>query len=603
MAKGKLAQRMADAKAAGWAHYIRGENDERAVLAGCRVEESLGQHVCEFFRRYLRHSKGEWAGQRFELTPIQRDLIVMPLFSWVRPDGRRRFRTADIWVPKKNFKSTLAAGLGLYGLRADCEPGAEVYAAAVDRKQAGIVFGEAANMVDASPALRSKLVVTRSTKTINYGHKAWFKALSAEFATHEGLNPHFTVVDEIHAFDERGRQLFQTLMYGGAARRQPLRIVISTAGDDETTIGYEQYEYAKGVRDGIIDDTTAFVYIAEALPEEDWTDPAIWAKANPSLGTIIQAEEMSEECNKARQSPRLQASFKRYRLNMWIRTSEPWLDMERWQACGQPVDYTALAGETCCGGLDLSTVRDLSAFVLAFRSDGDGNETEPEPTPAPSHDPSGNVPGPHGLIGGIDADDAQPIPVVESDPDAIYTLLPFFWLPEDGIRERERIDRVPYRQWADAGYLKLTPGNTIDYSFIEQAVVSLAKQYDIHEIAFDPYNATDLVHRLAENHGLTMVEMRQGYLSLSDPSKTFERLVLSGRLRHGNNPILRWMANHVSIATDPAGNIKPVKPDRNRGSKRIDGIVASIMGLAREAMRDGSGGSVYNTRGPLVLDF
>ncbi len=534
----RLPQLLADAKREGWSDYIRNTNDERAVLEGCRINEGLGDYVCQFFRQYLRHSKGEWAGQPFELSGMQRAQIIMPLFSWIRPGSgggwQRRFNKADIWVAKKNFKSTLAAGLNLYGLVADGEKGAEVYCQAVDREQAGIVFGVCADMVNASSPLTSKLRITPHTKTISVkgDSSSWLRALSAEITKHEGLNAFFLGIDEIHAFDDRGRRLYEALMFSMAARKQPMRITTSTAGEDETGIGYEVYKYSKEVLTGEAKDTSAFVYIAESQPEDDPGDPATWRKANPMLGVTIQESEMAEAWNKAKQVPRLLASFRRYRLNQWIKTSTPWLPMDKWDACGGPIDEKSLLGMPCGGGLDLSLSRDMTSFCLCFPRDDD-----------------------------------------------TFDFLWRLWLPDDKIIERERLDRAPYREWAAAGWLSLIPGSTIRNSFIEEEVVKLAQLYEI-DIAYDPYRAKDLCERLENEHGLPMTPMRQGPPSFNDPAKQLEALVVSGRMRHGDNPIMRVQAQRVEVKMDANNNIMPVKGD-GKTSNRIDGVVAGVMALSR----------------------
>ncbi|MFQ5625858.1 MAG: terminase large subunit [Methyloligellaceae bacterium] len=545
-ARPRLAQVKSDAKAAGWKKWIRSDLDERAVHQGCYFSEQHGLHVVEFCRRFLRHAKGRWAGKPFELMDWQRDKVVMPLFGWRREDGRRRFKSADIWVPKKNGKSSLAAGIGLYGLVADGEEGAEIYAAACDRDQAGIVYGTAADMVAASPSLKSRLVTRRSAKTIRLGTSAWFRALSAEYTTHEGINAHYVIVDEIHAFDERGRSLFRTLYHSGAARLQPLRIVISTAGDDQDSIGYEQYEIAKSLIDGTSKDITSFAYIAEAGPEDNWSHRRTWKKANPSIGEIIRVEEMTEEYEKAKRSPRLKADFERYRLNRWVNTANPWLSAEAWDACGGNLDINDFEGRDCWGGLDLAAKMDLTAFVLCFP----------------------------------DEDDSECV-----------SFFCWFFLPEDRIREG---DTIGYSQWVKDGHITATPGNVTDYGFVEETIKECAARFRLREVAYDPWNATDIAVRL-QDEGLQMVQFRQGYHSMNEPSKEFERRVLSGKVRHGDNPVLKWMSRNVTVKEDPAGNIKPVKPERR--TNKIDGIVAAIMALGRAT----AGGGIEEPPEPMVM--
>lgn len=526
-----IVQVKADWKAKGldWSRWVRTENDERAALAGCIVKPAYGQHVVDYAARYCKHFKGVWAGKPFIFDPWQIDDIIMPLFSWVKPEGTRRFNKAEIWIPKKNGKSAMASVIGLYLLRADGEPGAEVYCAAVDRAQAGIVFGEAANMVAASPALSSKFEVIRSTKTIMNGTASWMRALSAEVPTKEGLNASAVIVDELHA--HKSRELFTTLMYSGRARRNFMMIVISTAGEDKESIGGEEYEYAKGVLSGTVEDTRTFAYVREADAKDDWTSPAVWRKANPAMGIIFQEKDMRLDCEEAKQSPPKQADFKRYLLNMWVDSANPWLDMGAWDASGaEEIEDSDLIGLPCCGGLDLSSTTDLSAFVLAFPGDGR------------------------------------------------FKLKCWFWMPEEGIARKELRDRSQYRLWADRGLLTLTPGTRIDYAFIRQTIKEAAALYSVQEIAFDPYNATQIVGQLKDDDGVNMVEMRQGYLSMSDACKQFHADHLSGGILHGGNAVLRWMASHVVIRRDPADNWKC---DKEKSRHRIDGIVSAVMATYR----------------------
>lgn len=511
-----------------WSPWIRSAADERAVEQGYVFNLAAAERVRTFFHRFLCHSKGEWAGQPFELLDWQWDDIVAPLFGWQRPDGTRRYRRGYIEVPKKNGKSCLFSGLSLYLLLADGEPGAEIYSAAVDRDQASIVFTEAANMVESSPHLESRLQVIRSTKRIvDHRSQSFYKALSADVPAKEGLNAHAILLDELHA--QRNRDLWDTLRYAGASRRQPLHLAITTAGYDRHSICWEQHDYARKVADGTIEDLAFFGYIRAAEPEDDWTDPAIWEKANPSFGITLSAEQFAEDCREAQQSPAKENSFRRYRLNQWTEQDVRWLSLERWDACGR--EPTDLEGRTCFAGLDLSSTTDLSALVLVF----------------------------------------------EGDTDGVYDVLPFFWVPEEGARNRERRDHVPYLQWIRDGYLEATPGDVIDYDVIRERIRELGDRYRIQEIAIDRWNATQLATQLSGD-GFEVVAFGQGYASMSAPTKKLEELVLSERLAHGAHPVLRWMAGNVSLETDAADNWKPSK---KKSIERIDGIVALIMALDR----------------------
>lgn len=541
----RLAQLKADAKRQRWASMIRSEADERALLEGCRFDRKAGQHVVDFFAKFLCHSKGEWAGQAFELLPWEEKDVVMPLFGWMRKDGTRRYRRAGIWIAKKNGKSTLAAGLALYFLTMDGEACPEVYSAASDKKQAGIVHGEASRMVRASPALASRLIVTPSRKMIGYPEKdGTYEALSADVPTKEGWSPLALIFDELHA--QKTRAMWDTLTYGGAARRQPMLVSISTAGFERQSIGYEQYDYAKKVASGDITDAAFFPYVREAELDDNWADPKIWRKANPSFGVIIREDEFREAYREAKNSPTKENTFRRYRLNQWTAQDVRWLSMDAWNACDGAVDADELAGKVCCAGLDLAKTTDLTALCLVFPDD-DGN----------------------------------------------YSLLPFFFLPEDNILELEKKDGVPYRMWAKQGLLTLTPGNVTDYEFVKATIRKCADAYDLREVAYDPWNAETTAQQLQDEDGIVVVAHRQGYGSMSEPTNELERLVLAGKVRHGGHEILRWHASNATVTMDPAGNIKIVKADaKGQGKKKVDGVIAAIMGLSRAMAVETESGSL-----------
>lgn len=494
-----------------------------------------------FFEKLLVHSKGEWAGKPFVLQEWQREEIIKPLFGWKRcKDKTRRYRTAYIEVPRKSGKSTLCAGLALYLLFADGEAGAEVYSAAADKDQARIVFEEAKNMVESSKALSEHGQVYRNSIVVK-SERSSYRVLSADAFTKHGLNASGIIFDELHA--QPNRELWDVLNTSTGARRQPLMVMITTAGYDLESICWQQHEYARQVLDGVIEDSTFFAYIAAADDDDDWTNPVTWAKANPGLGETIKLDYLEAECRRAMASPAYQNTFRRLHLNQWTTQEERWLDMSAWNACKR--EFPDLKGRRCFGGLDLASTTDIAAFVLCFAPDEEG-----EP----------------------------------------YWLLPFFWIPMDNLIERVRRDRVPYDAWLRDGYMQATPGSVIDYYYIEMTIRQLAIDYQIEEIAFDRWGATLLYQRMEEARQ-TMIQFGQGYQSMSPPTKEFMKLVLSQRIAHDGNPVLRWMADNVIVRQDPAGNLKP---DKSKSRSKIDGIVASIMGLDR-ALRHTA--SVYDGGG------
>ena len=528
--------------------FIYSKADEMAVRNGCWFDGAAALRCVAFFETFLRHSKGEWAGQSFTLMDWQKKDVLMPLFGWKRPNGTRRFRQGFVEIPKKNGKSAMCSGIGLYLLVGDGEPGAEIYCAGADRQQASIVFDEAQNMVLASPVLKSFLYLVPSKKTIEYsGTRSFYRALSADVATSEGLNIHGLIFDELHA--QRNRDLFDSLRYGGAARRQPLLVSITTAGWDRNSICYEQLDYAKKVLDGIVQDDSFFAYIRDTdIEKDDWTKPETWHKANPSLGITISEESFSQDCIEAQESPTKENTFKRYRLNIWTESETGWISMDKWDSCDNKVNPN-LIGKTCCAGLDLSSTCDITALVLVFKDE-------------------------HGF----------------------YDLIPYFWVPEENARVRERKDRVPYLTWARQGHIELTDGNVIDQDHIRKRISEIGNIYHLHEIAIDRWNSTQLQIQLSAD-GFTVVPFGQGMSSMTSPTKELEKLILSGRLRHGGNPVLRWMASNAVAKQDSAENIKL---DKERSTEKIDGLIAAVMGLGRCIhMKEKTG--IYEDRGIFIL--
>lgn len=495
------------------------------------------------------HVKGRWAGKPFTLLKWQKDLIAQ-LFGWKKTlDNTRKYRTCYIEVPRKNGKSAISSALALYLLMADGESGGEVYCAAGDRAQAAIVYDVAKRMYESSEKLEGQLEVFK--RTMYHGESmSKYEVLSADVPGKHGLNASGIIIDELHV--QPNRELVDVLVTSTGAREQPLTIMITTAGYDRESICWEYHEYARQVIEGTINDDTFFGTIYAADEKDNWEDEKTWKKANPSLGHTISLEYLRNEFKKAKEIPAYQNTFRRLHLNQWTSQSARFIDMMQWNESYGIVDSAELQGKTCCGGLDLASTIDIAALALVF---------PPE------------------------------------DPMWEYKVLLFFWIPGDNIREKVRRDRVPYDLWVEQGYIRATPGNVIDYSFIRAEINRLKELYDIQEIAYDPWNATQLTLELSEQDGMTMIPLRQGFQSMSSPTKEFLKLIVSKRLHHGGNPVLTWMADNMSVKTDPAGNIKPCKEKR---TQRIDGIVATIMALDR-ASRNASAGSVYEERGLIAV--
>ena len=502
----------------------------RRDKGGFWFDEAAADRAVQFFERCLTHVKGELAGQPLKLDPWEKERIIRPLFGWKRKDGTRRYRKLYVEIPRKNGKSTLCAGIALYLLHADREPGAEVYSAAADREQAAIVFDVAKQMVLQSEPLRQRSEVYRRSMVVLESASS-YRVLSADAFTKHGLNASGIVVDEVHA--QRNRELIDVLTTSVGSRRQPLEAYITTAGYDRKSIGFELHDYAIKVRDGIIEDPAFLPVIFAADENDDWTDERVWAKCNPGLGHSLKLDYLRGECAKAKSIAAYENTFKRLHLNIWTEQESRWIQLETWDACNAAVpDLDELRGRRCWIGVDLSSTTDITA-VVALVEDRD-------------------------------------------DPD-MFDVVPFFFVPEERIGERARRDRVPYDLWRDQGHLIATEGNVVDYDAVRAKVNELGEILQIIEIPIDRWNSTGLQTDLGGD-GFTVVPFGQGFASMSSPTKELERMLLDRKLRHGGHPVLRWMASNVAVMQDPAGNLKPAK---NKSTERIDGIVALIMAIGR----------------------
>lgn len=535
-----------------------------------------------FFERILVHIDGQWAGQPFLLMSWQRDRVIRPLFGTLNPDGTRQYRTCYVEIPRKNGKSELGAGIALYLLVADGEPGAQVYGAAGDRDQASIVYRVASEMTKRSAYLNTKLKVIDSTKRVVFQDTAsFYRAIPADAAGSHGFNAHGIIVDEVHV--QPNRDLIDVLTTSTGARRQPLTFYITTAGYDRHSICWELHDYALKVQSGVIVDPTFLPVIFAADEGDDWRDPHVWAKANPSLGVTISGDFLTGEAQKAQDIVAYENTFKRLYLNLWTTQDTRWLALDKWDACADPIDPESLKGRTCYAGLDLASTTDIAALVLVFPLDEEAPSSE-----------YGNA------IDNEDVEEDQQLDVGEPEKPTtdttIYAALPFFWIPGDNIAARVRRDRVPYDVWVREGLIIATEGNVIHYAAIRAKIDELAQIYDIREVGFDRWGATQMTQEL-QDAGMEVVPIGQGFASMSAPTKELLNVVLSRRLRHGGNPVLRWMADNLRVSQDPAGNLKP---DKAKSTERIDGMVALTMGLDR-ATRNGNTRSAYEERGLLVL--
>ena len=508
-------------------------------------DKDASHKAISFIETFITHTKGELTGKPFLLEDWQKE-IVGDIFGWKNKDtGFRKYRTVFIEVPRKNGKTTLCAAIGIYMLFADNERGAEIYAAAGDRNQAGIVFEIAKSMILQNPELEQRGKVFRNSIT-NQSKGNFFQAISSDSKTKHGFNANCIIFDELHT--QPNRDLWDTLTTSTGARREPLTIAITTAGYDRQSIFYEVYSYAKKVKDGSIKDDSFYTVIYEADNEDDITSEEVWKKANPNYGVSLRKDYLKRESQRAVDLPSYQNTFKRLMLNIWTESQTKWIGHNEWMECYQDFDYSILEGKECWGGLDLASSRDLSAFVLLFNVDGK------------------------------------------------FIIRPYIFIPEENAKKRSDRDGVNYMEWLRDGHIFGTAGDVQDYNFIRAKINDLSKKYRIQSIAYDRWGASQLVIDL-QNDGATLDPFGQGFVSMNMPTKDLEIQIIGKNIIHDNNPCLNWCLSNVAIQEDPAGNIKPNKA---KSTDRIDPIVALIMALGEYYSED-DGDSVYDERGIITL--
>lgn len=509
--------------------YIRTKSDQVAYDKGYRIDFDEVDRVIQFFREYLRHSKGKFAGEPFEFAEWQLLDIVIPVFGWTNTEtGMRRFKTAYIEVPKKNGKSTMCAGFALYLLCGDGENGSEVYCCAGDRKQASIVFNEAVEMVKASPDLSRYIDIRNSRKWMSFdATRSTLEALSAEAYTKEGFNVHGLIFDELHT--QPNRKLVDTFRYAGAMRDQPLTVYITTAGDDLESVGYEEHTYAEKIIDpdsGVVD-IHYFAYIRATTVEDDPFSEETWKKANPGYGITIRPDEMEQAANEAKNKPTLLNAFLRYRLNIWCRDAIRWITPDMWKKNINSDRPEPGPGARCYAGVDLSSTTDVAGFVCLF---------------------------PETLV-----------------------VKPYLYVPAATVENRRRTKRQLYDYWIEKGWLFVTDGEVIDYKYIVDQMKALRGEEDgdgwvFERVGCDPYNGTQFAQDLLrEDFEVDFV--RQGIVTLNEPTKFLDRCFRSGALAHFDHPVLRWMAGNCVIVTDSANNMKI---DKKKSNECIDGMAALV---------------------------
>lgn len=530
--------------------HLEDRKRERTRAFRFKFEPERAERVCRFLE-LLPHVKGKWArrdpkkpaGHRIRLEPWQ-SFIVASIFGWVRKGTeQRRFRKASIYLPRKNGKSTLAAGIGWWMFGKDGEPGAEVYSGATTEKQAWEVFGPARQMALVEPMLPEALGATvNASNIIRLQDASKFEPLIGKPG--DGASPHCAIVDEYH--EHATSELYDTMLTGMGAREQPLQLVISTAGYDVAGPCYDDWLTVQKVLEGVSEDDTHFGVIWAADPEDDWTSEIALLKANPNAGVSVSIEFLQSQLRDAIGNPRKQGVFKTKHLNVWANARDAFINMQRWAECKDALALHEFDGRPCYIGMDLASKVDIAAVELLFPLDGGG-----------------------------------------------YARFGKYYLPEATVDEPAN---EHYRAWARAGHLTVTEGNIIDFTRILEDLEALAARFRVEALAYDPFQATMLVTELT-NAGLPCVEVKPTVLNLSEPMKQVDALIRDRKLRHDGDPVMAWMMSNVVAKTDAKDNVYPRK---EREEKKIDGFVALVMAMNR-AMAGETGGTVYDREELMVL--
>ncbi len=511
---------------------------ENGNTRGLVWDLTAARYAIEFFPAVLRLNGGKFEGKPFELE-LWQGFIVGSIHGWkFSATGLRRFQIIYIETGKGSGKSPLAAGLGLFGMIADGEERAEIYAAATKKDQAQILFRDAVAMVDQSPHLNE--CITRSGsqgKEWNIAYhqtNSFFRPIAADDGQ-SGPRPHIGLCDEVH--EHKSGVVIEMLRAGFKFREQPLLLLITNSGTDRKSVCWDYHQFGAEVSAGAREDDTFFSYVCALDEGEDpFTDEHCWIKANPSLGITIQEKYLRDQVTQARGMPGKESLVKRLNFCIWTEAISPWIGYEPWRNAGQdPIDECELYGRTCYGGLDLSSTTDLTSLVLAF-----------EPV---AHDP-------------------------------YWRLLPFFWLPADGLVDKSEKDRVEYPVWKTQGWLETTPGKAISKLHVLHRLAQLADCFDIASIAYDRWRIADL-KQLAEDEGVvlpTLIEFGQGFKDMAPAVDQLETLISNDQLRHNNNPVMTWCAANAVVVSDPAGNRKIAK---DKATGRVDGIVAALMAIGK----------------------
>jgi len=515
-------------------------------------DDIAADRAANFFPECLVHVKGQLAGQPFVLEPWQRD-IMRNIFGWKRADGSRRYRKVYCEIPRKNGKSTFAAGIAIYLLLCDKELGSEIYSAASTRDQSALVYGMAASMLRHSPTLSKHVTIRDSVKRIIHKKSdSFYRAIAADAEGAHGFNAHGIIFDEVHT--QPTRDLWDVLDTSTGARRQPLTFAITTAGHDRDSICWELHQYACAVRDGQIKDPAFYPVLFCAEQDDDWRDESVWEKANPCLDVSLSRDYLREQCKRAEEQPSFENTFRRLHLNQWTEQENRIIQMHQWDNCQTEFTPQDFYGRKCYGGLDLSSTRDATAFCLVF-----------------------------------------------PDEDGSCSVLPWFWIPTENVDRQAGADQRQLRNYAAQGHIEMTDGNEVDVIYLAKRIIEICQDYDVTHLGYDPWNSTGVIQLMIEN-GMpdqVLMKMPQSFGTYNEPFKRLLTLLGNGKFHHNGNSVLRWMAGNVAAKEDPSGNIRP---DKGKSADKIDGICATLMGMALAA-HYGADSSVYSHSGSGVVLF
>ena len=520
---------------------------------GLVFDKKAAAHAIGFYKDVLRLNGGEFEGRPFELLDWQK-FIVGSVFGWKGSDGFRRFRVAYVETGKGSGKSPLAAGVGLFGLTADGEARAEVYAAATKKDQAMVLYRDAVAMWQQSPELKMRLSpsgVGQNIWNLAYIERgSFFRPISADDGQ-SGPRPHVALIDEIH--EHRNNTVVEMMRAGTKSRRQALIFMITNSGSNKTGPCWQYHDYAAKVSSGMLKDDSFFGFVCSLDEGDDpFRDEKCWYKVNPSLqgAKLPGMKYLREQVTEARGMPGKEALVRRLNFCQWTDSTNPWISGDVWFGATQEFDWRDLRGRRAWAGLDLSSTTDLTGLVFYVEPVG---------------------------------------------PEEPWKLVPFAWLPDEGLDRKEELDRVPYLAWRNTGYLETTPGRAISKLAVIRKLAELSSFFDLQTVAFDRWRIEDL-KALAEDNGVTLPPMQafgQGYKDMSPAIEAFESELLNRRVVHPANPVFTWCASNAITTSDDAENRKLSK---EKATGRIDLIVAAVMAVGAANSRDENGPSVYETQ-------